>query len=128
MSNLSEELTRLAGLRSSGALTEVEFQQAKAQLLYGSALETPSAAGSGRTKRRPVLGCLGLIVAVLGLMLAFGPKAPPKTTAPIFAATSEEARQSVRRSPTLVRNRSHVRWPRARYKRAGRPSLFRRRR
>jgi hypothetical protein len=71
--SLSNELQRLAELRASGALTEAEFQQAKAKLL-----ENDSGIGGGAGDRQPneSLGraanryvTFQMVMAVIGILI-----------------------------------------------------------
>lgn len=70
--SLSDELQRLADLRSSGALTEAEFEQAKAKLLNPQApppsggLDDRSDHSVGRAANRYVT--FQMVMALIGIL------------------------------------------------------------
>jgi hypothetical protein len=66
MTNVSEELARLAKLRDDGVLSEAEFEAQKAQVLRGSAPAEPV-----KKKSKLGIGC-GVIVAILVVLFIIG--------------------------------------------------------
>lgn len=79
--SLSDELQRLADLRSSGALTESEFQQAKAKLLAGDSAprrqepEYRPEDSLGRAANRYVTFQLIMgVIAILVFLFVIGPR------------------------------------------------------
>ena len=68
--NMTDELERLSRLHNDGALSDIEFTQAKSRLLGQT--ETPQADTFVEWRRRYVVrGIIGLVVFALSLVVVF---------------------------------------------------------
>lgn len=72
MTNVSEELARLAQLRDQGVLTSEEFEQQKAAVLRGDHPASPAAETPAPGKKSIGKGCVIAIVVIVVILIIIG--------------------------------------------------------
>ena len=72
MTNVSEELTRLAQLRDQGVLTDAEFEAQKAALLRGDNAAPAAPPRRGLAKGCGIVGIILIVLVIIGAMIDGG--------------------------------------------------------
>lgn len=105
MSNVSEELARLAQLRDQGVLTQAEFESQKAALLNAGPTPPPATEPARKPTSKAGIGCL-VLIAILVVLYVIGSNAsstsgsgtdaaaPADTSAAPIAVTATELFQA----------------------------------
>lgn len=90
MTNVSEELTRLAQLRDQGVLTDAEFEAQKAALLNTGSTPPPPAEPARKSPSKAGIGCL-ILIAILVVLYVIGSNASSDSTSGTDATKAAES-------------------------------------
>ncbi|MGI8364856.1 OB-fold protein [Sphingomonas paucimobilis] len=90
MTNVSEELTRLAQLRDQGVLTDAEFEAQKAALLNAGSTPPPHVEPARKRPSKAGIGCL-VLIAILVVLYVIGSNASSDSASGSDATTTAES-------------------------------------